>query len=153
MKGEIKKKPSLKRSMVKKDSPAPGLCSSFPGSPTAHTWSLRLAHGPNTSVPLALSSSFITPKTQPTPHPWLTLTKQTHLPLLLNQTWISSPHIQWSQSTDTGLWQRKVQCLLQGTKQLVLKSPNSSKAFKERCLKTGWERGGCGCVISSWTFF
>ena len=65
---------------------------------------------------------------------------------------------QWSQSTDTGLWGRKVQHLLQGTKQGVqgsqcLKDPNSSKAFRERFLKTGWGRGVVGYVISSWTFF
>ena len=56
-------------------------------------------------------------------------------------------HMQWSQSTDTGLWWRKVQRLLQApskeSRQLVLKSPNSLKAFRERFFKTGWRRG-CG---------
>ena len=41
------------------------------------------------------------------------------------------------QSPDPGSWRRKVQCLLQGTKQGVQaasaqKTPNSSMAFRER---------------------
>ena len=37
--------------------------------------------------------------------------------LLLNCTWVSLPEAQQSQSTDTGLWWRKVQCLWHGSKE------------------------------------
>lgn len=63
-----------------------------------------------------------------------------------------SPHAQGSQSIDTGVWWRKVQHLLQGAKHRVLveqigscsKDLNSPLAFRERFLKTGWERGVIG---------
>ena len=48
-----------------------------------------------------------------------------------------------NQSTDTGLWQRKVQCLLQGAKQRELHSKdlNPPRGFREEFLKTVWEKG------------
>ena len=76
--------------------------------------------------------------------------------LLPNQTWVHF-RVQWSPFTDTGLWWRKAQCLLQAPskefRQLVLKRRKLLNSFWGKAFK-GWiKEGVVGCVISSWTFF
>ena len=57
--------------------------------------------------------------------------------LLVNWTWVHSPALQQSQSTDAGLWWRKVQCLLQGTKQW-------ERAAHTEKIQTPWWLSGKG---------
>lgn len=69
--------------------------------------------------------------------------------MFLNQTWVHLPDLQQSQSMDTGLWWRKVQCLLPGTQsgpdeangQIILRRPELRKDFGGGFLKTVWGRG------------
>ena len=70
---------------------------------------------------------------------------------LLNWTWVCLPATQQSQSTDTRLWWRKVQCLFAGHQARRVgsscsKDHSSQMAFREEFKGNIW-----GC--SSWTFF
>ena len=62
-----------------------------------------------------------------------------------------------SQSIGTGLWWRKVQCLLQvpskESRQLVLKRPELPTGFQGKVLKDGVREEVAVYVISFWTFF
>lgn len=88
---------------------------------------------------------------------------QTHVSFILNhhyvteQTWVCSPDAQQSQSTDARLWGRKVQHLLQGTKQgslqLMLKRPKTPQWLLGKGFKAKERDRVSGCMINSWTLF
>ena len=63
--------------------------------------------------------------------------------------------MQRSQSTDTGLWWMKVQCVLQTPSkeygQLMLKSPRLPDGFQRSVFKGKVKESIAGCVISSFT--
>lgn len=53
-----------------------------------------------------------------------------------------------NQSTDTGLWQRKVQCLLQGAKQgeqAMIKKPELPNGFQGEVSKGSVREGAWAC--------
>ena len=73
--------------------------------------------------------------------------------LLPKWTWVHSPAVLQSQSTDTWLWWRKVQCLLQGTKQgewaAHAQGTSTLMGFREGILKETFGVRVVACGLSS----